>query len=116
MLSSYDQFVLRNYDFLDQIGLKFLRFGPSQMPHDHLVQNGHRSMTKKFMVVKKRSLVNAFLVVEESYERKEKEWISYPCLPSNESNSLSLTLFDCPHAYQRRMNVMFLWILLKYSL
>lgn len=33
---------------------------------------------------------------EESDEQKEQEWISYPCLPSNESNSLSLTLFDCP--------------------
>ena len=32
---------------------------------------------------------------EESDEQKEEEWI-YPCLPSNESNSLSLTLFDCP--------------------
>ena len=31
----------------------------------------------------------------ESDEQKEEEWI-YPCLPSNESNSLSLTLFDCP--------------------
>jgi hypothetical protein len=33
---------------------------------------------------------------EESDEQREEEWISYPCLPSNESNSLSLTLFDCP--------------------
>ena len=33
---------------------------------------------------------------EESDEQKEEEWISYPCLLSNESNSLSLTLFDCP--------------------
>src|SRR3954471_8307649 len=33
---------------------------------------------------------------EESDEQKEEEWIIYPCLPSNESNSLSLTLFDCP--------------------
>ena len=33
---------------------------------------------------------------EESDEQKEEEWSSYPCLPSNESNSLSLTLFDCP--------------------
>ena len=32
---------------------------------------------------------------EKSDEQKEEEWI-YPCLPSNESNSLSLTLFDCP--------------------
>ena len=32
---------------------------------------------------------------EESDGQKEEEWI-YPCLPSNESNSLSLTLFDCP--------------------
>ena len=31
---------------------------------------------------------------EESDEQKEQEWI-YPCLPSNESNSLSLILFDC---------------------
>src|SRR3954453_21046589 len=31
----------------------------------------------------------------ESDEQKEEEWI-YPCLPSNESNFLSLTLFDCP--------------------
>ena len=56
---------------------------------------------------------------EESDEQKEEEWISYPCIPSNESNSLSLTLFHyliALHAYQRRMNVMFLWILLKYSL
>ena len=29
-------------------------------------------------------------------EQKEEEWISYPCLPSNESNSLTHTLFDCP--------------------
>src|SRR3954452_13093318 len=33
---------------------------------------------------------------EESDEQKEEEWIIYPCLPSNESNSLPLTLFDCP--------------------
>ena len=33
---------------------------------------------------------------EESDEQKEEEWVSYPCLPSNDSNSLSLTLFDCP--------------------
>ena len=33
---------------------------------------------------------------EESDEQKEEEWISYPCLPSNESNSLTHTLFDCP--------------------
>ena len=33
---------------------------------------------------------------EESDEQKEEEWISYPCQPSNEINSLSLTLFDCP--------------------
>ncbi|KAK1663805.1 hypothetical protein QYE76_051964 [Lolium multiflorum] len=33
---------------------------------------------------------------EESDEQKEEEWISYPCQPSNESNSSSLTLFDCP--------------------
>src|SRR3954468_20017578 len=32
---------------------------------------------------------------EESDEQKEEEWI-YPCLPSNESNSLPLILFDCP--------------------
>ena len=33
---------------------------------------------------------------EESDEQKKEEWISYPCQPSNESNSLYLTLFDCP--------------------
>src|SRR5664279_482493 len=33
---------------------------------------------------------------EESEEQKEDEWINYPCLPSNKSNSLSHTLFDCP--------------------
>src|SRR3954467_3773135 len=32
---------------------------------------------------------------EESDEQKEEEWI-YQCLPSNESNSLPLILFDCP--------------------
>ena len=32
---------------------------------------------------------------EESDEQKEEEWL-YPCLPSNESNSLTHTLFDCP--------------------
>ena len=32
----------------------------------------------------------------ESDEQKEEEWSSYPCLPSNEGNSLTLTLFDCP--------------------
>src|SRR3954467_13135593 len=31
---------------------------------------------------------------EESDEQKEEEW-SYPCLPSNESNSLNLTLYEC---------------------
>ena len=36
---------------------------------------------------------------EESDEQKEEEWSSYPCLPSNESGSLTHTisyLFDCP--------------------
>ena len=32
---------------------------------------------------------------EESDKQKEEEW-SYPCLTSNKSNSLTLTLFDCP--------------------
>src|SRR3954470_6045486 len=32
---------------------------------------------------------------EKSDEQNEKEYI-YPCLPSNESNSLPLILFDCP--------------------
>src|SRR4051812_15836594 len=31
---------------------------------------------------------------KESDEQKEKEWI-HPCLPSNESNSLTLTLYEC---------------------
>ena len=33
--------------------------------------------------------------VEESDEQKEEEW-SHPCLPSNKSNSLTLTWYDCP--------------------
>src|SRR3954467_2461712 len=33
---------------------------------------------------------------EESDEQKEEEWSSYPSLPSHESNSLTLTLYDCP--------------------
>src|SRR3954468_84453 len=32
--------------------------------------------------------------VEESDEQKEEEW-SHPCLASNESNSLNLTLYEC---------------------
>ena len=31
---------------------------------------------------------------EESNEQEEEEW-SHPCLPSNESNSLNLTLYEC---------------------
>src|SRR3954464_793171 len=31
---------------------------------------------------------------EESDEQKEEEW-SHPCLPSNKSNSLNLTLYEC---------------------
>src|ERR1041385_4368757 len=31
---------------------------------------------------------------EESDEQKEEEW-SHPCLPSNESNSVNLTLYEC---------------------
>src|SRR3954463_10643467 len=31
---------------------------------------------------------------EESDEQKEEEW-SHPCLPSNESTSLNLTLYEC---------------------
>src|ERR1041384_3969832 len=31
---------------------------------------------------------------EESDEQKEEEWC-HPCLPSNESNSLNLTLYEC---------------------
>src|SRR4051812_21801359 len=31
---------------------------------------------------------------EESDEQKEEEW-SHPCIPSNESNSLTLTLYEC---------------------
>ena len=33
---------------------------------------------------------------EESEEQKEEEWISYPCPPSNESNSSTHTLFNFP--------------------
>src|SRR3954462_15458365 len=31
---------------------------------------------------------------EESDEQKEEEW-RHPCLPSNKSNSLTLTLYEC---------------------
>src|SRR3954468_10676657 len=31
---------------------------------------------------------------EESDEQKEEEW-THPCLPSNESNYLTLTLYEC---------------------
>ena len=31
-----------------------------------------------------------------SQEQKEEEWISYPCPPSNESNSSTHTLFNFP--------------------
>ena len=30
---------------------------------------------------------------EESDDQEEEEWSSYPCLPPNESNSLTHTLF-----------------------
>jgi hypothetical protein len=33
---------------------------------------------------------------EESNDKEEGEWSSYPCLPPNKSNSLTNTLFDCP--------------------
>ena len=33
---------------------------------------------------------------EESEEQKEEKWISYPCPPSNESNSPTHTLFNVP--------------------
>src|SRR3954463_6449306 len=33
---------------------------------------------------------------EESDDQREEEWSSYPYLPTNESNSLTLTLYDCP--------------------
>ena len=33
---------------------------------------------------------------EESDEQREEEWSSYPSLPSNESNSLTLALYDFP--------------------
>jgi hypothetical protein len=33
---------------------------------------------------------------EESEEQREEEWISYPCPPSNESNSSTHILFNFP--------------------
>ena len=36
---------------------------------------------------------------EESEEQKEEERISYPCPPSNESNSSTHTLFNSPSCY-----------------
>jgi hypothetical protein len=53
----------------------------------------------------------------ESEEQMEEERISYPCPPSNESNSSTHTLFNFLRAYQR-MNAMMIamipWIHLKY--
>jgi hypothetical protein len=37
---------------------------------------------------------------EESDDQEEEEW-SYPCLPLNKSNSLPLTLFECPPCLQK---------------
>ena len=52
---------------------------------------------------------------EISLDEKEKEIEGQTeDLPPNDSNSLTLTLLITLHAYQRRMNVMFPWILLKY--
>ena len=51
---------------------------------------------------------------KESDEQKGEEWISYPCLPSNESNSLTHTLFDYPPAHLRRLNAMIILIRLKH--
>src|SRR3954469_18249855 len=45
----------------------------------------------------KKKLLNPkapWIKKEESDEQKEEEW-SHPCLPSNESNSLTLTLYEC---------------------
>jgi hypothetical protein len=58
----YDQFMHGNYDLSDQNGRKNLSFVPSQTAYDHLVQNGHRFMTKAPTVKIKRSLVSIFLV------------------------------------------------------
>ena len=38
---------------------------------------------------------------EESDKQEEEEWSSYPSLPSNESNALTHTLFDCPPFLQK---------------
>ena len=37
---------------------------------------------------------------KESDKQEEEEWSGYPFLPSNESNSLAHTLFDCPPSLQ----------------
>ena len=54
---------------------------------------------------------------EESEEQKEEERISYPCPPSNESNSSTHTLFNFPSCYRRMIAMMIAMIpliLLKY--
>ena len=54
---------------------------------------------------------------EESEEQKEEERISYPCPPSNESNSSTHTLFNSPSCLPKMivmMIVMIPLILLKY--
>ena len=50
---------------------------------------------------------------EESKEQKEEEQISYPCPPSNESNSSTHTLFNFPSCLPKDI-VMIPLILLKY--
>ena len=54
---------------------------------------------------------------DKSEEQKEEERISYPCPPSNESNSPTHALFNVLRSY-RRMNAMIIamisLILLKY--
>ena len=51
---------------------------------------------------------------EESDEQEEEEWSSCPSLASNESNSLTHTLFEFPPCSPSRMDAIILLIRLKH--
>jgi RNase P protein component len=68
--------------------------GVDQLSYASLCKQIHKCLVKAELLDEKE---------EESDEQKEEEWISYPCQPSNESNSLSLTLFDCPPCLQKEV-------------
>ena len=69
-----------NYYIIDHLK----RFSPQEEETNAL----HDSMEEEIWSLDEKE--------EESDEQKEEEWSSYPSLPTNESNSSTLTLYDCP--------------------